>query len=361
MRKFSALSVKAKVFVSISGLLLVGLLLLFLVRLPQSVAEQMVSRHPDYFLSHEADWKKENGLATQLWVKLLEFKLRQDIKEINLERLALAEKQPAEAINLLVEDVRRNYITKLQATVPVITNSTFASFVRGYGFCDHTNACLAYLLTGSMDDVAMVGLSDAIRPPHSVVRVKSELGVVYADAFTCTNVFGFEEEMSATGKALIPTYNQLERELYPPVSYHNGYEFNRFNAAYTLNKAFERLGQLALPAPQKAPAVEAPAGQKPAIPAKIVVSKTAEEAAVDSVYALHAQEPRDLKVLFLKARLSHLYNKEAEAKLRYEQVVAQAPQESLLASYARIFLARFAGTDKPCSTHLNYNNYFLKE
>lgn len=351
-----ALSIRTKVIIGILTVCMAGLLLLAAIPLPVSVAEKLVSEHPGYFLKNESEWKAENSLPTVLWVKLLEFKLRHDIKEINLERLQVSSEKPAEAIHLVVEDVRKNYVSKLQARVPVITNSTFGSIVRGYGFCDHTNAFVAFMLTDVLDDVAMVGLSDAERPPHSVVRIKSSLGTVYADAFTCTNVFAFEEELSREGQKYIPTYRQLEEFLYPPVSYHQGREFNRYNTAYTVNKAFHRLGQLAYNSeehPEEAVALQ-PASRKAS-----VLSKSETE---DSIaYARHALEPRDLQVLFLKARMNHLYNRPEQAQAYYRQVVDQAPEGSYLANYARIFLARYAGTDQLCSSAFNYNKYFIEE
>jgi hypothetical protein len=136
-------------------------------------ASQLASR-TDYFFQDEEQWLKEHTLWETGFVKLIEFKLRRDLTNHLVERLQLESESEQEVIQTAANEVRNLYITQIQQELPVISNSTTVSFIRGYGFCDQINAALGLLLHEKLEKVQLYGV---VNPPdgarHTLVKAQS--------------------------------------------------------------------------------------------------------------------------------------------------------------------------------------------
>lgn len=145
---------------------------LYLIPLPAPVLARLVSDQQSYFFQDEEAWLKEHSFPEAVCVKLLEFKLRHDLKENPQELLGLSSRQPAGSIEAAAREIRLQFINQTQQDVPIISNSALASFVRGYGYCDHVNGYLALLLNNYLDKVQLYGVQDekGISPTPSCGR-----------------------------------------------------------------------------------------------------------------------------------------------------------------------------------------------
>lgn len=320
-------------------LLLVGMGLYLTPLSPPFMARQL-SQQAEYFFADEERWVKEHTLAEVLWIKLLEFKLRHDLQQVLDERLSLSAAEPASSLHRATAEVQALFITQQQGEVPIISTSTLASFVRGYGYCDQINGFLALLLSSHLDQVALVGINEPGKRAHSLVKTQSDLGTVWVDAFSCLPAFGFEEELSEAGKLQIPRYDRQHPELFPEASYQQGVAFNQFGMRYTVQKAFNRFSNLFK--------------QKTTHPEQVVVSSVQGVALAQNKKTQQGwrnqlqQESPESKQHFIMARMLHLYGLEQEAGAYYKKVVAAGPKGPL-ARYSTHFLQRLSGRELPCT------------
>ena len=315
-------------------------LTLYLIPLPAPVLARLVSDQQAYFFQDEEVWLKEHSFPEAAWVKLLEFKLRHDLKEHSEEQLGLSARQPAGSIEAAAREIRLQFINQTQQDVPIISNSALASFVRGYGYCDHVNGYLALLLNDYLDKVQLYGVQDEKGvSPHTLLRTESSLGVVWVDGFTCVSAFGFRDELSAQGQNEIPVFEQKAACLLPAAYYKRGYSFNEYSLAYTAEKAYNRLNKLFI--------------KKTVAPETVVVSATTGHSL--SQNPVHHQQILDRqqaesyenKSLYLEARVLHLFGEHQKAALLYQQLIKNNPEGSL-AAYAATFLKRLNGENLPC-------------
>jgi hypothetical protein len=321
-------------------LLLVVAMGLYLTPLPPTFMAGRVAAQAEYFFEDEETWLREHSFLDAAWIKVLELKLRHDLKKSLEQQLALTAAQPAQTIAAATQGLQERYLTQLQADVPIISTSTLASFVRGYGYCDQLNGFLAFLLSDKLDRVQLVGITAPGKGGHTVIRTESPLGTVWVDAFFCQAIFGFEEELTADGRATISLYAPNRKDLFPLASYSAGIPFNEYGLGYTAQKGLSRLSSLLK--------------QKTTHPQQVVVSSVQGVAMSQnpaSQQALRDQltgESLLRKQQFLEARLLHLYGLEQEALLGYEQLQSEMPQ-SPLARYAALFIDRISGTaPAPC-------------
>lgn len=330
--------------------ILAGLLLLFLmagmafyfIPLPPAQAAKLVAGEAAYFFEDEEDWLPNHSLPRMLWVKALEFKVRHDLKHHMAKRLALSEKDAAIQIYTAADEVRSLFITQQQQQVPIISNSTLASFVRGFGYCDQINGFLAIVLTDQLEKAQLYALQDPSGlSPHALIRSESSLGVVWVDAFSCLSAFGFPEELSKEGKAHIPHYSHKSAALHPASYYRQAVFMNDFSLAHTGQKALARLSPLLKPATAEA------APQTSSKTGGIAMAQNRGQQA-EWLLSLH-QESLLNKQNYLKARVYHLFDQKAEA-LHYYQEVMEAAPEGFLSSYASSFTRRIKQEEKTCTS-----------
>ncbi|WP_224997281.1 hypothetical protein [Cesiribacter sp. SM1] len=334
----------------ISGIVLLLMLAagsaFYLIPLPPRKLAQLAAEQEAYFFQAEAQWLNEHNLAEVVWAKALEFKLRHDLKDYLSEQLSLNSSKPAASISASANHVRNLFINQTQGEVPVISNSALASFVRGYGYCDQVNGYLALLLSSYLDKVQLFGVrNEKGISPHTLIRSRSALGVVWIDAFSCVNAFGFEEELSSSGRAQIPLYKQRAAGLYPSSYYKNGNSFNEFGLSYTAGKAYARLGELLT-----IKSANIKASLKPATATVAAKRNTANsDRPSKQTLLLDKLKTESLlsKQLYIKARVFHIAGELQEAALLYEKLIGHSP-EGPLAAYAAIFLDRMKGKNIPC-------------
>ncbi len=326
-------------------MLAAGLAFYFIPVPPKKLA-QLAAEQEAYFFQDEERWLKEHALPEVLWTKALEFKLRRELTTHLSDQLNLSSGETAAGIQASAHQVRLLFINQTQQEVPVISSSALASMVRGYGYCDQVNGFLALLLSGYLDKVQLFGIrNEKGISPHTLIRSESDLGVVWIDAFSCVNAFGFKEELSSSGQKEIPLYDQKAAGLFPPSYYKSGSSFNEFGLSYTAGKAYARLGKLltnktANTAPAPTPATKSFTTKKGT---EVGAKPTKQALLIDKLQA----EPLLNKQLYLKARVLHLLSEQQEATLLYEELIAQNPV-SPLAVYAAIFLERMRGENIPC-------------
>ncbi|AHM63481.1 hypothetical protein D770_26190 [Flammeovirgaceae bacterium 311] len=347
-------------FFKICGIILLLLLTagsaFYLAPLPSSKFASLAAEQEAYFFQDEEQWLAENSLPQAIWVKTLEFKLRADLKDHLASQLSLDADSPAENIETSTNHTRNQFINQTQAEVPVISNSALASYVRGYGYCDQVNGFLALLLYDYLDKVQLFGVrNERGISPHTLIRSESALGVVWIDAFSCVNAFGFRDELTGTGQKQIPAYDQKVSSLFPRFYYKNGSAFNEYSLAYTANKAYNRLGQL-LTAPHKT-ATGSTKKETGAAKSEMPVIKKPSSYQTNLINQLRA-EPVAGRQLYIKARVFHLFGEHQEAEKLYEQLRQQNPNGPL-AAYAALFIDRMNGKNLPCPNSVLSTPEFL--
>jgi hypothetical protein len=146
----AAFHFRRMLLITLSFLILAGTAFYFIPFPAAWYASQFASRI-DYFFQDEEQWLKEHTLWETGFVKLIEFKLRRELTNHLVERLQLESESEPEAIQTAANEVRNLYITQVQQELPITSNSTTVSFIRGNGFCDQINAALALLLHEKLD------------------------------------------------------------------------------------------------------------------------------------------------------------------------------------------------------------------
>lgn len=335
-----------KIFSIVLLLLLSACLGLYFIPVPPQKLARLAAEQEAYFFQDEDRWLKEHSLTDILWAKALEFKLRRELTSHMSDQLHLNNGEIATGIKASANELRVLFINQTQQEVPVITNSALASMVRGYGYCDQVNGFLALLLSAHLDKVQLFGVrNEKGISPHTLIRSESALGVVWIDAFSCVNAFGFKDELSSSGKKNIPLYEQRAATIFPPSYYKNGSSFNEFGISYTAGKAYARLGKLLTnKTAETTPAPTPEAKPNTEWKRNVIGTKLSRQALL--IANLQA-EPLFSKQLYLKARVLHLLSEQQEATLLYQELIAQNP-DSPLAVYAAIFLERIGGENIPC-------------
>ncbi|EMR03454.1 hypothetical protein [Cesiribacter andamanensis] len=323
---------KKVLLLAIAFLLLAGAL--YLIPLPPALMAGRVAAQADYFFEDEERWLREHSFLEAAWVKVLELKLRHDLKKSLEQQFALSADQPAHSIAAATQGVQERYLTQLQAEVPIISTSTLASFVRGYGYCDQLNGFLAFLLADKLERVQLVGITAPGKGGHTVIRTESALGTVWVDAFFCQATFGFEDELSPEGKAHIPLYSAAAGQLFPAGAYQQGIPFNEYGLGYTLKKGANRLSSFF-----KQKTVDPQQGVVSAVQGVAMAQNPGTQQAMRQALE---QELLVHKKLFLEARMLHLYGLQEEALIRYELLQLGTPQGPL-ARYAAQFASRLSG------------------
>ena len=332
-----------RLLLAILLLFLIGGMAAYYIPLSPAMAARLMSSEAAYVFEDEEDWLIGKSLPHLLWVKALEFKIRHDLKRHLADRLDLSEKAPAVQIHTAANEIRSLFITQQQQQVPIVSNSTLASFVRGFGYCDQVNGFLAVVLTDQLDKVQVYALKDPNGiSPHALIRSESSLGVVWIDAFSCVNAFGFAEELTEEGKASISLYEHKVAALHPDSFYRQADFMNDYSFGHTSQKVLARLSPLlhtAYPAEK----------EKAITPSKTGGIAMAQNRGQQTQWLESLQqEPDENKQLYLRARIFHLYGQTAEALNLYHKVMEMNPA-GLLATYANSFSRRIQQQEKTCT------------
>ena len=327
--------------------LCIGMLILlgvafYWVPLPVDFLSRQLALRADYFFEDEEEWLKKHSLWDIGAAKALEFKLRSDITSQIAERLQLKEIPEEEAIELAASETRFLYITQVQRRLPVISNSATVSLIRGYGFCDQINAGLALVLKDKLEQVHLYGV---INPPdegkHTLIKARTSLGTLWIDAFSCVNVFGFEDELTSRGKETIPLYESKAPYLFEEVAYREGFFFNAFSWQYSCKKAFNRIESLMKYKtyhPEQVLVMEKP-------DSLLAIDPEMQRAMMKDTQ----QESKEAKEAYLKARIYHLYGQNEEALAFYEKAQRKSVNGHI-GGFAAIFIKRLKGEEVLCQT-----------
>jgi|SaaInlLV_10m_DNA_2_1039722.scaffolds.fasta_scaffold07786_2 hypothetical protein len=340
-----------------------GIVILFavwVIPIPFSMAEWFVDQHYDYFIKPKEIVNKEYSGIKRIFMGVSELKLRSDWRRQFVKRIQPEINSEVDAFQIVPQKFDNLMISGLEFPHKPIDQTTFATLIRGYGWCDQINGAFAFTLHGLMDGVEVYALADPETgvSPHTIARINSaSLGVVYIDAFLwriAIRYFGVEDTLTEKGKQVIPLlrdilHNNKDKEA-PEIPfearfYQSGFVLNKFNFSYQFKKALSRFWDAIS-------SIDLLFNKT--VEADILVdwmSKEADEADTLHLSAQPSQSRSGQRIneatieqqkTFVKARLYHLYGNGIIAKKLYKTLMEC---ENDICKVSRIFYKRLSNAN----------------
>lgn len=279
--------------------------------LPFGLALLLAEKYEKTFFLSKEQIASEYTVFDQLVLGLLELKFRYDWKNFIVRENKNKIKKDLDAIELILEKVNFFMINQKDIYHQPVDQSTFFAALRGYGWCDQVNSIFTYAITGLVDESELFALFDKKRnrSTHTVSRIHSkQLGVLFVDVWMQENqYFSFTDLLTEEGKKVVPIYSGLKNsnqfEKLPKKYYLDGYILNKYSFWYQLRKVFLRVS-------------------------KIITTISFKKSLLVSTAYAGAQKKKETdlgtrkqRIVYISARIHHLYGELENAKELYKQVM----------------------------------------
>jgi len=300
------------------------------VPLPKSAWTHLVGTYPEHFVTDRLRTQNDRSPAEQLLLRAAGLKLQADWSRRTYRRIARGTTDDLDFVARATAAVGSGFLTQRHMPMREVDNTLDVFLVRGYGYCDYINGALGLLLSRRLQDVALYATrTDIDAARHSVVRARLDDGELFADAWGDAALFGLEERLgSLAGR--VATFAEADRLIQRGTpgataeDYRNGVAFNRYDTAYRLRKAVERIWHIAGGGPDGNGA-GARGRSPPPAPAGAAGASTGTAGTND----------RDLLVAFLEGRVEHLFGATEAALQHYRTVAASGCEADFCRAAAR--------------------------
>jgi hypothetical protein len=201
----------------------------------REVGEALIDRHPDYFLPGRATWSARTSDRSAVHaldrLAMAQF-VERTRRTIALEHEGVAAARACVAVvSELVVNQRATHAHLAESIVDDdFADTAFSRLLRGFQSCEGQNHLLALLLRGFFDRVELFESVDPTsgQGEHIVVRVESDRGWFFADAWSDFPVF-YVRECGAGALDGVPEHAELDARgelrhhgLYPRAAYAGG-------------------------------------------------------------------------------------------------------------------------------------------
>ena len=354
-RKKSALILLATLGVAIG--LGIGLIT---IRAPISLAFWFVESYPEYFKREsEYDPLVNHSILDKILVRGVAYKLLHDWASMQARPFKNAhhssDTDTYETVSILVDTVRDQVLSQAELPHTAIGQPSFSRLINGYAYCGGVNQLLAFPLSEIFDEVNMfatrypeVGVSAAAAGKSTHVNVQFEVsGVqVYADAWSSVPLFKLEDARFALND--VPFYEQIRAKVplvfdLPELS--SVSDLGTLEELWKTGKinglteaAFESLlhassGRMLRRVAYTNGEARSLIRRRPLQFARIALKQ---DVSLSKFIHLYRDE---LYMLYLVARVFHIYGESEKARLLYQEILASNCQQTFCRA-AAMFVSR---------------------
>lgn len=212
--------------------------------LSQAALTKVVTVSPFLFHRGFEDWAEDRGIAEKVLGRAMLLKVEHDLVAHIAERLDEVD-DDVDFILATLDLVRGAFVTQRDINLMPHQLSTSAVFMFGAGTCDQVNGVLARILATRLS-VELFSLFDADNTysPHTLVRIHTDEGDLFADAWGDSSLFMLADEMPAEWRGRVLGADVALRTLGDIVpnadwpAFADGFVLNRYDLPYRAAKAW---------------------------------------------------------------------------------------------------------------------------